>query len=105
MKMVFECKMNIGKKLEIWHGSIEHIINYGSHFEIFIVSRSSIFVVVEKTSRGGFACIPDFGAGCHLVKLEDFFWNTEQLVEKLGKVDGITVSTALKYLSKKYILF
>jgi len=39
--------------------------------------------------------MPDFGAGCHLADLKDRFWNTEQLTKVLGKVDGVTVSTAL----------
>ena len=39
--------------------------------------------------------MPDFGAGCHLVNLKDKFLNTEKLVKVLGKVDGITVATAL----------
>lgn len=103
--MEFECKTSIKGNLERWQGTVKNMINYGSHFEIFIVSRSSIYVIVGKTSRGGFACIPDWGVSCHLVKLEDFFWNSEQLVSKLGKVDGVTVSTALYYLSKKYMLF
>lgn len=99
--MIFKCEATIGNEKETWNGTIEKLINYGSHYEIFIVSRSSILVIIGKTSRGGFACIPDFGIGCHLVKLKDYFWNTEQLVLKLGKVDGITVSTALYNLSSK----
>lgn len=39
--------------------------------------------------------MPDFGTGCHLADLEDRFYNTEQLTKVLGKVAGITVSTAL----------
>jgi hypothetical protein len=103
--MVFECKTNFGKRIEKWTGKIASIINYGSHYEIFIESRSSIFLIVGKTSRGGFACIPDFGVGCHLVELNDLFWNTEKLTSCLGKVDGTTASMALHYISKKYKLF
>ena len=45
--------------------------------------------------------MPDFGAGCHLVDLKDSFWNNEQLTEVLGKVDGITVSSALCALADR----
>ncbi len=45
--------------------------------------------------------MPDFGAGCHLVNPRDLFWNTEKLVSVLGKVDGITVATALNALADK----
>ena len=96
--MIFECKMDS----EIWQGKIKRFIDYGSHFEIFIESRSSILILFGKTSLGGFACIPDFEAGCHLTNLKDKFWNTEKLSSTLGKVDGITVATALYQLSQKY---
>jgi hypothetical protein len=49
-------------------------------------------VVLGPTSRGGFACFPDFNIGRHLVNLKDKFGNTEKLVEVLGKADGLTVA-------------
>lgn len=103
--MKFKCKMKSSNNIETWNGEIKRIINYGNHYEIFIVSRSSIMVVFGKTSRGLFACIPDFNTGCHLVAFEDYFWNNEKLTEILGKVDGITVATALYYLNKEYKFF
>jgi hypothetical protein len=61
-------------------------------------------VMYGETSRGGFACMPDFNVGCHLVNLKDRFWNSEKLVNILGYVDGITVETALYNLAnEKYI--
>ena len=96
--MIFDCKMDS----EQWQGKIKKFIDYGSHFEIFIESRSSILILFGRTSLGGFACIPDFQAGCHLTNLKDKFWNTEKLSSVLGNVDGITVATALYQLSEKY---
>lgn len=72
---------------------------YGTHYEFLIQSRSSIMVVFGKTSRGYFACMPDFNVGCHLVNLNDVFWNTEKLTQVLGTVDGVTVATALVTLA------
>lgn len=66
-----------------------------------IQSCSSIMIIFGETSRGFFACIPDFNAGCHLVHLNDIFWNSERLCEVLGKIDGITVASALAFLSKQ----
>ncbi|NLJ57124.1 MAG: hypothetical protein GX334_08800 [Firmicutes bacterium] len=43
--------------------------------------------------------MPDFGAGCHLAKPGDRFWNTERLMEVLDEVDGITVALTLHALS------
>jgi hypothetical protein len=68
---------------------------YGSHYEFLIQSRSSIMVIFGKTSRGYFACMPDFNVGCHLVDLNDKFWNAEILTNVLGVADGVTVATAL----------
>ncbi len=81
-----------------WHGRVQTIIPYQDLYEIHIASRSSIQVMVGRTSRGGFACIPDFRAGCHLVSLTDKFWNTEQLIAVMGRADGITTGEALYHL-------
>ncbi|MDQ2087950.1 hypothetical protein RBH29_16090 [Herbivorax sp. ANBcel31] len=98
--MNFECTMKKGKSVERWFGTITKIQNWGSHYEINILSRSSIMVLFGETSRGYYACMPDFKAGCHLVNFRDLFWNTEALTEVLRKVDGITVATALYTLEK-----
>lgn len=93
--MLFECEKQAGKRKEKWPARIVCLKNYGSHFEIQIQSRSSLMVLFGETSRGYFASIPDFSVGCHLVDPLDIFWNTESLTRVLGKVDGITVATAL----------
>ena len=103
--MLFNCEQKLENEIETWKGEIKKIINYGSHYEIFIESRSSILLVFGKTSRGGFACIPDFEAGCHLVDLRNIAWNTEKLVSALGRVDGITSAAALYKLSKEYQIY
>ena len=101
--MVFKCEYKTKRRTESWTGSILSFINYGSHIEIRIVSRSSILVLLGKTSQGNFACMPDFGAGCHLANLKDQFYSTEKLVRVLGKVDGITVASALASIADKII--
>ena len=101
MSIFFECRRIINGKKECWSGSITTFTKYKSHYEIRIESRSGIMVVFGETSRGKFACMPDFGTGCHLVDLNNRFWNTEKLTEVLGEVDGITVSEALYVLSTK----
>lgn len=104
MLVSFECARKDGRKTERWNGTIPGIVRHGSHYEIRIESRSGIMVVFGGTTRGGFACMPDFGAGCHLVDLKDIFWNTERLAAVLGEVDGITVARALYALAEKNVL-
>ena len=89
--MRFLCKT----EKDEWNGKIRDIKLQNNVYEFWIESRSSIMVVFGPSSRGGFACFPDYQVGCHLVNLKDKFWNTEKLVEILGKVDGMTVSAAL----------
>jgi hypothetical protein len=91
----FKCK----HKKESWSGSISAFKNFGTHYEFWIQSRSSIMVIFGKTSRGYFACMPDFNVGCHLVQLNDFFWNKERLTQILGAADGITVASSLVFLA------
>jgi hypothetical protein len=98
--MIFECEGIENEKVSKWEGIVKRLTNYGSHYEIFIESRSSIMVLLGKTSRGNFACMPDYGVGCHLVELKNKFWNTEKLTSVMGKVDGVTVASALFKLSE-----
>lgn len=93
--ITFTCK----NRKDIWTGTIASMIKHGTHYEIVIQSRSSIMVLFGATTGGYFACMPDFNAGCHLARLNDKFWNTERLVKSLGKIDGITVATALEVLA------
>lgn len=97
--MVFTCIDKTNGAGRRWQGNITNLINHEICYEMMITSRSSIMVLFGKTSRGGFACIPDFGVGCHLVNLKDRFWNKQKLTESLGRVDGITVESALYSLS------
>ncbi|HBH12096.1 MAG: hypothetical protein XD91_1778 [Clostridiales bacterium 38_11] len=99
--MIFECIDTAGKSKESWNGRIAYLKNYGTHYEMKIESRSGIWVIFGKTDHGGFACMPDFGAGCHLAHPADKFWNTEKFVQTLGKVDGITVASALYAIADK----
>lgn len=94
--MRFQCKSIEDE----WEGIICNLTQQSNVYEFWIKSRSSIMVVFGSTSRGGFACFPDFQVGCPLTNLKDKFWNTEQLIRILGEVDGLTVSTALCELAE-----
>lgn len=84
-----------------WQGVVNQITHFGSHYEVFITSRSSIRVLVGRCSSGLFACLPDYRAGCHLNTLDDTFYNSEKLIYALeNPVDGTTVACALKALAK-----
>lgn len=97
----FHCVNRNKNSVEKWDGKITEFKNYGTHLEFRIISRSSILVLFGKTSQGAFACIPDFGAGCHLVDPRDQLWNTARLCRLLGKVDGITLATAIFSISNR----
>jgi len=86
--MRFKCRTED----EEWEGIVSNLVMH---------TNTYIMVVFGPTSRGGFACFPDFQVGCHLTNLKDKFWNTEQLVRILGEADGLTVSTALFNLADK----
>lgn len=99
--MFFECVNKKKSGNEKWICEITHFKNYGSHYEIVIEGNSRIHVLFGKTDLGAFACMPDFGAGCHMIDPQNQSWNTEKLISVLGKVDGITVATALKISADK----
>jgi hypothetical protein len=83
-----------------WEGYIQEIKFFESHYEILIISRSSIRIIIGKSSLGNFICIPDFQAGCKLSRLKDTFFNSEQLIYAMeSPVDGTTVACALNALA------
>ncbi|MEL7568685.1 MAG: hypothetical protein AAGU27_27995 [Dehalobacterium sp.] len=99
--MTFLCsyRWENGKK-ECWSGKVAQIYSCGSHYVIFLQSRSSIRLLIGKTCSGFFACIPDFWTGCHLSSLNDFFYNQEKLLLAMDNaIDASTVAFALKHLS------
>lgn len=98
--MEFECIDKHKTRTDRWKGRISSLRVNEDYYEFWIESRSSIFVVIGKTSRGGFACMPDYNAGCHIVDFLDEFWNREKLTRVLGKVDGITVASAVAAIGK-----
>lgn len=93
--MLFQCQDYESR----WNGRIKWLKNHGSHYEMKIDSRSGIVVLFGNSSFGSFACMPEFGAGCHLSSLSDDFYNTERLSAVLGPIDGTTVSAALSAIS------
>ncbi len=101
MYRTFECIWKMQKKCERWPASITYMKNFGSHYEFMIISRSSIRIIIGRSTSGNFICIPDYDAGCYLSDLDDIFWNREKLTKALGKVDGITVAFALKHIADK----
>lgn len=99
--MIFECTNNVKGKNVTWSGRIESLKCYGNYYEMVIESSSRIHVLFGKTELGGFACMPDFGVSCHIADLDSYAWNREELISVLGRVDGITVATALKALADR----
>jgi hypothetical protein len=91
--------MKKARKNEKWPGRITKFKNYGSHYEIRIQSLSSITVLFGKTSLGTFACMPDFGAGCHLVEFDNERYSKDHLSGILSPIDAVTVATALRVLA------
>jgi len=97
--------INENGRKEKWYGNI---INYNESKEIlemYIESRSSLHIIMGRTSFGNFVCIPNFNVGCYLSKFNDLFWNSEKLSELIGSVDGVTAATAIQFIEHKLLLW
>ena len=103
----FRCELikKNSRKKEYWNGRISNWNDYGNYYELEIKSRTRILVLLGQSSYGNFACMPDFGAGCHLSELNDIFYNTEKLCRVLGKIDGITVANAIASFYEELVPF
>lgn len=62
---------------------------------------SAMHVIIGRYEYGRYLCIPDCGVGSTLAALDDCFWNREQLERQMGRTDAITLSEALKAISKE----
>lgn len=85
--------------MEHWDGTITSFVDYGSHCEVRISSRSGFTFIVGKYSCGGFISIPAFDVGSDLASFNDYFWNCERLAAVMSPVDAATVAEALRTLS------
>ena len=94
----FQCNAKIGKRLERWDGSVTNMVNHGSHYEIYINSRSGFVIIVGRCVSGGFISIPEFKVGSDLSDFGDYFWNNECLSKLMNPVDAATVAETLRSL-------
>jgi hypothetical protein len=94
----FHCHEKIGRRYENWDGAVSCIINHGSHYEIYVSSRSGFVFIVGKYEYGSFISIPAFKVGSDLADYGDYFWNNEHLAYIMNRVDAATVAEALRTL-------
>lgn len=93
----FVCKYNS----QVWNGSVTHLINHGSHYEIHLESRSSIRFMIGNYTNGGFVSVPAFNAGSDLASYSDYFWNFERLCHTINTVDAATIAECIRTLYKE----
>lgn len=94
----FYCYEKIGERFERWSGTVSRLVKHGSHYEIYINSRSGFIFIVGKYINGGFISIPAFNVGSDLANYDDYLWNNERLASIMNRVDAATVAEALRTL-------
>ncbi|MGI6120492.1 MAG: DUF6618 family protein, partial [Desulfosporosinus sp.] len=81
-----------------WSGTVTRLVNHGSHYEIYISSRSAFLFLIGKYINGAFINIPAFNVESDLSDYGDYFWNNERLASIMNPVDAATVAEALRAL-------
>jgi len=104
LPLPFHCRKKIGRKYEEWGGYVKNIINHGSHYEIYVESRSNFVFIVGKYINGSFISIPSFGIGSDLSNYNDYFWNNERLSLFMSHVDASTIAEVLRVLSRNHYI-
>ena len=83
-------------------GYVKQLRRHGDTVEADISGKgSAMHVIIGRYEYGRYLCIPDCGVGSTLASLDDCFWNREQLERQMGRTDAITLSEALKAISKE----
>lgn len=94
----FHCHEKIARRFQRWSGTVTRLVNHGSHYEIYINSRSAFLFLIGKYLNGSFISIPAFKVGSDLSDYADYFWNNERLASIMNPVDAATVAEALRAL-------
>jgi len=100
----FHCQEKIGKRYERWSGAVTGLVNHGSHYEVFINSRSGFIFMVGEYANGHFISVPAFNVGADLADYGDYFWNNERLASVMNKVDAATIAEALRTLKANNLI-
>lgn len=82
---------------QLWKAELNNLRVGINHSEMDVSGRGSSFhVIFGRYTYGNYLCIPILNVGCELASLTDAFWNTERIESQMGKIDAITVASALK---------
>lgn len=82
-----------------WDCTVDLIDQHDSFCEALIEGKGSSFhVIAGPQINGHFLCIPNWQIGCELGRLGDVFWNSEQLMRHLNRIDTRTVAVGLSHL-------
>lgn len=90
-------------RTKIFEDNVEILKIYRDHFELYI-ENAGIHLLIGKTTRGNFACLPDLKIGCHLVPIVNKYWNYEMLLKTLGTENGLAVYSAITKLSENFTI-
>ena len=81
-----------------WDCTVDLIDQHDSFYEALIEGKGSSFhVIAGPQINGRFLCIPNWQIGCELGQLDDVFWNSEQLIRHLNRIDTRTVAVGLSH--------
>lgn len=100
--MDYDCLNRKARKEEnkYWKGYIVSYEKRDDGFEAEISGRgSSFYLIVGKSERDNYLCIPTWRVGSELANYNDTFWNLEQLKRQLSVVDSITVVNGIKAIA------
>lgn len=88
---------------ESWEGHIV-FLKKSDPCELEVSARASTFHIICGSHRyGTYICIPNWGIGTELARLEDSFWNLERLTNtypNLSTVDAVSIVDALAAISE-----
>ena len=99
----YNCKLRTGNDLSVWTGEIRSAEIADEQVDADVAARGSSFrMIVGRSMRGNYLCIPDWNIGIELANWDDYFWNYERLTEaypKLNRIDATSIISAIYELS------
>lgn len=95
----FNCTYPIDKISETWKGYISRLVYYGSHYEMRILGKVDISVILGNTSSGYFLYLLEYETGFNIQSPTRIDDNASTMMTLLDDVDAVTVAYAINEIS------
>jgi len=99
----YKCNLTTERKSSVWTGEIQNARITSEQIDADVVARGSYFrMIVGKSSKGNYLCVPNWNIGIQLANWTDYHWNYERLTNaypKINRCDATSIISAIREMA------